>query len=47
MMAKDNREMVTRNDIVYIDLGGEDQVKRRRLSDDLSSTRHRQHHARR
>ena len=27
MMAKDNREMVTRNDIVYIDLGGEDQVK--------------------
>ena len=28
MMAKDNREMVTRNDIVYIDLGGEDQIKR-------------------
>ena len=28
MMAKDSREMVTRNDIVYIDLGGEDQVKR-------------------
>ena len=28
MMAKDNREMVTRNDIVYIDLGSEDQVKR-------------------
>ena len=27
MMAKDNREMVTRNDIVYIDLGTEDQVK--------------------
>jgi hypothetical protein len=27
MMAKDNREMVTRNDIVYIDLGGEDNVK--------------------
>ena len=27
MMAKDNREMVTRNDIVYIDLGSEDQVK--------------------
>jgi len=26
MMAKDNREMVTRNDIVYIDLGGEDKV---------------------
>ena len=26
-MAKDNREMVTRNDIVYIDLGSEDQVK--------------------
>jgi hypothetical protein len=28
MMAKDNREMVTRNDIVYIDLGSEDQLKR-------------------
>jgi len=28
MMAKDNREMVSRNDIVYIDLGSEDQVKR-------------------
>lgn len=28
MMAKDNREMVTRNDVVYIDLGGEDQIKR-------------------
>ena len=28
MMAKDNREMLTRNDIVYIDLGGEDQIKR-------------------
>lgn len=28
IMAKDNREMVTQNDIVYIDLGGEDQVKR-------------------
>jgi hypothetical protein len=27
MMAKDSREMVTRNDIVYIDLGSEDQVK--------------------
>ena len=27
MMARDNREMVTRNDIVYIDLGSEDQVK--------------------
>lgn len=27
MMAKDNREMVTRNDIVYIDLGSEDQLK--------------------
>ena len=27
MMAKDNREMITRNDIVYIDLGSEDQVK--------------------
>jgi hypothetical protein len=28
MMAKDNRELVTRNDVVYIDLGSEDQVKR-------------------
>jgi hypothetical protein len=28
MMAKDNREMVTRSDIVYIDLGAEDQVNR-------------------
>ncbi len=27
MMAKDNREMVTRSDIVYIDLGTEDQLK--------------------
>jgi hypothetical protein len=27
MMARDNREMVTRNDIVFIDLGGEDNVK--------------------
>ena len=27
MMAKDSREMVTRNDIVYIDLGAEDQIK--------------------
>lgn len=27
MMAKDNRETVTRNDIVYIDLGSEDQLK--------------------
>jgi len=27
IMAKDNREMVTRDDIVYIDLGSEDQVK--------------------
>lgn len=27
MMAKDSREMVTRNDIVYVDLGSEDQVK--------------------
>jgi hypothetical protein len=26
MMARDSREMVTRNDIVYIDLGGEDKV---------------------
>ena len=28
MMAKDSREMLTRNDIVYIDLGSEDQIKR-------------------
>lgn len=28
MMAKDGREMVTRNDIVYIDLGGEDKINR-------------------
>ena len=28
MMARDNRELLTKNDIVYIDLGGEDQVKR-------------------
>src|SRR6185437_8249430 len=27
MMAKDNREMISRNDIVYIDLGTEDQLK--------------------
>lgn len=27
MMAKDGREMVTRNDVVYIDLGAEDNVK--------------------
>jgi hypothetical protein len=27
MMAKDNREMMTQRDIVYIDLGSEDQVK--------------------
>jgi hypothetical protein len=27
MMARDNREMLTRNDVVYIDLGGEDNVK--------------------
>src|SRR5687768_14057354 len=27
MMARDNREMVTRNDVVYIDLGAEDNVK--------------------
>ena len=26
VMAKDSREMVTRNDVVYIDLGGEDKV---------------------
>ena len=47
MMAKDNREMVTANDVVYIDLGGEDNVKARRLPDDLSPARHRQHHPRR
>ena len=28
IMARDNREMVTRNDIVYIDLGSEDQINR-------------------
>lgn len=28
MMARDSREMVTRNDIVYIDLGAEDKVNR-------------------
>lgn len=28
MMAKGNREMVTRSDVVYIDLGSEDQIKR-------------------
>ena len=28
MMAKDGREMVTRNDVVYIDLGGEDKINR-------------------
>lgn len=28
MMAKDNREMVAHRDIVYIDLGSEDQIKR-------------------
>lgn len=28
MMARDNRELLTKNDVVYIDLGGEDQVKR-------------------
>ncbi|HEX6285518.1 MAG TPA: hypothetical protein VFZ71_11620, partial [Pyrinomonadaceae bacterium] len=27
MMARDSREMVTRNDVVYIDLGAEDNVK--------------------
>ena len=27
MMGKDNREMLTANDVVYIDLGGEDNVK--------------------
>jgi hypothetical protein len=27
MMAKDSREMLTSNDVVYIDLGGEDNVK--------------------
>ena len=28
MMARDSRELLTRNDVVYIDLGSEDQVKR-------------------
>ena len=28
MMAKDNRELLSKNDIVYIDLGSEDNVKR-------------------
>ncbi|HKR12691.1 MAG TPA: hypothetical protein VJT15_11585 [Pyrinomonadaceae bacterium] len=28
MMARDNRELLTKRDIVYIDLGGEDNVKR-------------------
>lgn len=28
MMARDNREMVTHNDVVYIDLGSEDEIKR-------------------
>jgi hypothetical protein len=28
MMAKDSREMVTRDDIVYIDLGSEDKINR-------------------
>ena len=27
MMARDNRELLTRNEVVYIDLGGEDNVK--------------------
>jgi hypothetical protein len=27
MMARNNREMLARNDVVYIDLGGEDQIK--------------------
>ena len=27
MMAKDSRELLTRNDVVYIDLGSEDQIK--------------------
>ena len=27
MMARDNRELLTKNDVVYIDLGGEDNVK--------------------
>ena len=27
MMARDNRELLTRSDVVYIDLGGEDSVK--------------------
>jgi hypothetical protein len=28
MMARDSRELLTRNDVVYIDLGSEDQIKR-------------------
>ena len=28
MMAKDSRELLTRSDVVYIDLGAEDQIKR-------------------
>ena len=28
MMARDSRELLTKNDVVYIDLGGEDNVKR-------------------
>ena len=28
VMARDNRELLTRNDVVYIDLGGEDNVQR-------------------
>lgn len=28
MMAQDSRELLTRNDVVYIDLGSEDQIKR-------------------
>lgn len=28
MMARDSRELLSRNDVVYIDLGGEDNVKR-------------------
>ncbi|HEU4433366.1 MAG TPA: hypothetical protein VFR51_08220 [Pyrinomonadaceae bacterium] len=28
VMARDNRELLTRNDVVYVDLGGEDNVKR-------------------
>jgi hypothetical protein len=31
MMARDNKEMVTTNDVVYVDLGSEDQRRDGRL----------------